>query len=264
MLEEDSDDHQLIVLARNVVAGTPKKYDHIDFKPPAGVAEAAERGLRMRKENGGKGGLTNSQASKSGIRSGVQRAVNLSNRTQCSPAVVMAMYRFFSRFKNNKSGPRARVAWLLWGGDPGFAWARKLKKQMEAADRESGRTASRAEGVSVPLIAGRVADVEGCMYVLVKCGSEPSFARKIASTTSYCPEESCFFTLGRLLQLPEETVRKCFSYYFQHGVNEAAPDYNLRTERMQDTAFVSVLASAVRVFSSPLRCCLSPQFFLSL
>jgi len=56
------------------------KYDHIDFKPPQSVADAAKRGLELRKKNKGKGGLSSQQASKEGIGSGVARAVSLSNR----------------------------------------------------------------------------------------------------------------------------------------------------------------------------------------
>ncbi len=28
------------------------------------------------------------------------------------------------------------IAWKLWGGDAGYAWARKVVRQMEAADAE--------------------------------------------------------------------------------------------------------------------------------
>ena len=125
-------------------AGVPKKYENIDFKPPAGVAAEAKKGLEYRKRNGGKGGLSNEQASKAGIGSGVQRAVNLSNRTEISPRVAKQMKAFFARHEKNKdldSGEKAweskgRVAWLLWGGDAGKAWAEKLCKQMDAADEK--------------------------------------------------------------------------------------------------------------------------------
>jgi len=28
-----------------------------------------------------------------------------------------------------------RIAWALWGGDPGQSWAKKVKKQMESRDK---------------------------------------------------------------------------------------------------------------------------------
>jgi hypothetical protein len=30
-----------------------------------------------------------------------------------------------------------RIAWALWGGDPGQAWANKVSGQMQAADEEA-------------------------------------------------------------------------------------------------------------------------------
>ncbi len=121
-----------------------EKYDHIDFKPPQAVANAAKKGLEYRKKGGG-GGLSNDQASAQGIGSGVQRAVNLKNRDELSPDTVRRMNSFFSRHEKNKSidpefksepwKDRGYVAWLLWGGDPGQAWAKKIVKQMDDADK---------------------------------------------------------------------------------------------------------------------------------
>ena len=56
------------------------KYDHIDFKPSESVANAAKRGLELRKKNKGRGGLSGQQAHKEGVGSGVARAVSLKNR----------------------------------------------------------------------------------------------------------------------------------------------------------------------------------------
>lgn len=120
------------------------KYDHIDFKPPQSVADAAERGLELRKKNKGKGGLNVQQAAKEGIGSGVARAVSLKNRNNLSPSTVKRMKSFFARHqKNNKvdkgkspSEDRGRISHLLWGGDAGKAWAEKVCRQMEAADKK--------------------------------------------------------------------------------------------------------------------------------
>lgn len=120
------------------------KYDHIDFKPPKGVADAAARGLEWRKKNKGKGGLSNQQAKSEGVGSGVQRAVNLKNRDTLSPSTVRRMKAFFSRHEKNKKvekgkqpwEDKGRVAWELWGGNPGYSWAKKVVRQMEAADKK--------------------------------------------------------------------------------------------------------------------------------
>jgi hypothetical protein len=122
----------------------PEKYKHINFKPPKGVAAAAARGLDYRQRAGGQGGLTPSQAAAQGIGSGVARAASLKNRQNQSPKVIRQMVAFFSRHEKNagvdpkfKATPwkdKGHVAWLLWGGDPGRAWATKVRDQMDAAD----------------------------------------------------------------------------------------------------------------------------------
>lgn len=121
-----------------------QRYKHINFTPPESVAAAAEKGLEYRKRAGGKGGLDVSEAKKEGIGSGVQRAVNLKNRDTMSPDTVKRMKAFFDRHEKNKAinpeykdepwRDRGYVAHLLWGGDPGRAWAEKIVKQMNDAD----------------------------------------------------------------------------------------------------------------------------------
>jgi 2'-5' RNA ligase len=132
---------------------TPKKYEHIDFTPPEGVANAAAKGLELRQKASpsNRGGLTVSEAAAQGIGSGVQRAVNLKNRDKVSPKVIKQMRGFLSRSeKSSKISPEHKgtpwndkgyVAWLLWGGDPAVAWTNKVIKQMEAADGKEKRTA---------------------------------------------------------------------------------------------------------------------------
>ena len=130
------------------------KYDPIDFQPPKSVADEAEKGLEYRaKANpSDKGGLTPAEASEQGIGSGVQRATNLKNRTNVSPEVIRQMCAFFARHEKNKGiAPENRdtpwkdkghVAWLLWGGDSGKAWAEKVRGQMDRADEKADKTAS--------------------------------------------------------------------------------------------------------------------------
>jgi len=121
--------------------GAPEKYKHINFKPPKGVASEAAKGLGMRDEY-----------NRGGTDVGIQRARNLKNRDELSPSTIKRMFSFFSRHEKNKKAKgwspgeegypsNGRIAWLLWGGDAGFAWSRKVKEQMEAADKKS-KTAS--------------------------------------------------------------------------------------------------------------------------
>lgn len=129
--------------SRSIVK-TAAKYDHINFRPPESAAKAAERGLELRKKNKGRGGLSAQQAHKQGIGSGVARAVSLKNRKTLSPSTVRRMKAFFDRHEKNKKvdlgkkpwQDRGRIAWLLWGGDPGRSWANKVCRQMDAADKK--------------------------------------------------------------------------------------------------------------------------------
>lgn len=114
--------------------GEPIKKGHT---PPADVARAAARGLELRRKHK-RGGLDVKQAAKHGIGSGVQRAVNLKNRDELSAETVKRMKSFFARHRKNKSGkmpdgtPSAgAIAWLLWGGDAGDRWSKKVVAQLE-------------------------------------------------------------------------------------------------------------------------------------
>ena len=144
------------------------KYDHIDFKPPESVAKAAEKGLEYRKKQGkDKAGLTPEEAAKEGIGSGVQRAVNLKNRDNISPKVIKQMVAFFSRHEKNKAispehknepwKDKGYVAWLIWGGDPGKAWAEKVLRQMEAADKKVGSHFTSDRAIKILSAGGIVA-----------------------------------------------------------------------------------------------------------
>lgn len=118
-----------------VAAERPKKYAHIDFTPPKGAREEAQRGLDWRKEHG-----------RGGTAVGVARARDIANGKELSPETVRRMKAFFDRHKNgagkgSKPGEDGfpspwRIAIALWGGDAGYAWARKVVKQLEAADKE--------------------------------------------------------------------------------------------------------------------------------
>ena len=57
------------------------------------------------------------------------------------------MRSFFARHEVDKQGAgfspgedgfpsNGRIAWALWGGDPGQTWANKVVNQMDSADEE--------------------------------------------------------------------------------------------------------------------------------
>ncbi len=113
------------------------RYDHIDFTPPAGVRAEAQKGLDWRSEYG-----------RGGTAVGVARGRDLSNGTTISPETARRMKAYFDRHEIDKQGEgwspgetgfpsNGRIAWALWGSDPGWAWSRKLVEQMNAADEEN-------------------------------------------------------------------------------------------------------------------------------
>ena len=118
------------------IAETPAKYSKIDFTPPDGVKKAAKTGLKMRKQHG-----------RGGTEVGVARARDLSNGTTISPRTARRMKAYFDRHVIDKEGkgwspgsdgyPSAgRIAWNLWGGNPGRSWANRLVARMNAADEK--------------------------------------------------------------------------------------------------------------------------------
>jgi hypothetical protein len=105
------------------------------YKPTSGMASAARRALKWKKE--GKRG---------GTSVGLARANQLANMENLSESTVARMYSFFSRHEVDKKATGfsageegypspGRVAWDLWGGDAGFSWSRSkwnsIKNQRE-------------------------------------------------------------------------------------------------------------------------------------
>lgn len=109
----------------------------IDTTPTDGMVSAAKRGLELREEYG-----------RGGTSVGVARARDIVNRRELSIDTVKRMYSFFSRHEVDKKAegfnqgeegyPSAgKIAWLLWGGDPGFSWSKKIRDRVEAMDERS-------------------------------------------------------------------------------------------------------------------------------
>lgn len=126
-------------------------YDDVDFTPPQGARDEAAKGLEWRREFG-----------RGGTEVGVARARDISNGKSLSPDTVTRMYSYFSRHEVDKQGtgwspgedgfPSAgRIAWALWGGDPGYAWAKKVREQMESRDSRGSIVAS-GHPISAPVV----------------------------------------------------------------------------------------------------------------
>jgi phage I-like protein len=125
----------------------PKKYSHIDFKPPQGAVTAAKRALKRRAEK------PPSQRGMTAV--GIARARDLANGKTLSPDTVKRMLAYFTRHEVDKKGStwdeygKGRQAWDGWGGDAGFAFARKVVKQMKSVDEKNQKLRAYGEAIQV-------------------------------------------------------------------------------------------------------------------
>lgn len=104
------------------------------YTPTSEMAAEAARGLEWRRK-----------FNRGGTEVGVARARDIANRRSLSAETVLRMRSYFARHEVDKQGegwspsdkgyPSAgRIAWALWGGDAGRAWANKLSRKLEEAD----------------------------------------------------------------------------------------------------------------------------------
>lgn len=119
---------------------TAKSYKAVDYSGislnvPAAVKSEAKRGLDWRAEFN-RGGIGPGQ---------VTARMLIGNKMTI--ARVRKMRAFLARHEVDKQGegfkpgqpgfPSAgRIAWALWGGDPGVAWSNKIMRQVEARERK--------------------------------------------------------------------------------------------------------------------------------
>jgi HK97 family phage prohead protease len=103
----------------------------MSYKPNKGMQEEAERAIRWVEE--GRDG---------GTRIGKIRARQIARGENLSEDTVKRMYSFFSRqegvkdaegFEPGEDGypSPGRVAWGLWGGDPGYSWSKNIVEQLK-------------------------------------------------------------------------------------------------------------------------------------
>lgn len=109
----------------------------INTIPTDAMAKEAIRGLEWREEFG-----------RGGTAVGVARARDIKNKTKLSISTVKRMYSFFSRHEVDKKAEgfrpgekgypsNGRIAWSLWGGDPGFAWAKRKRNEIEKEENRN-------------------------------------------------------------------------------------------------------------------------------
>jgi HK97 family phage major capsid protein len=109
----------------------------IDLVPTDAMVAEAERGLAWRKEFG-----------RGGTEIGVARARDIKNKVDLSPSTIRRMTSFFARHEVDKQAEgfspgedgypsNGRIAWALWGGDPGKSWAEGKARRMTSIDENN-------------------------------------------------------------------------------------------------------------------------------
>jgi hypothetical protein len=107
------------------------------YKPTNEMAQRAELGLKWRDQYG-----------RGGTEVGVARARDISNLRNLSVDTVKRMNSYFARHEIDKQGkgwaqgeegfPSAgRIAWELWGGDPGRDWAARIIARIKREELSS-------------------------------------------------------------------------------------------------------------------------------
>ena len=125
------------------------------FSPTEAMAREATRGLEWRDE-----------FNRGGTEIGVARARDIKNRRNLSLDTVKRMKSYFARHEVDKQGegfspgedgyPSAgRIAWALWGGDPGKSWANNI------VDREDSKSMEPIQHKAVALTLKREPDQDG-------------------------------------------------------------------------------------------------------
>jgi len=107
------------------------------YAPNDGMIAEARRGLDWRQTYG-----------RGGTEVGVARARDIINRRNLSRTTVGRMASYFARHEIDKEGegfrpgepgyPSAgRIAWALWGGDPGKAWANAILREFRTLTNQT-------------------------------------------------------------------------------------------------------------------------------
>jgi lambda family phage portal protein len=116
--EEDEEDADLAEMADD------------GFVPPRAAREEAERGLAWRREYG-----------RGGTAVGIARARDIAAGKPLSASTIKRMVSFFARHEVDKQGKgwspgsegypsNGRIAWAMWGGDSGRAFANKVARKL--------------------------------------------------------------------------------------------------------------------------------------
>lgn len=105
------------------------------YVAPQAVRANARRGLELRKKFG-----------RGGTAVGIARARDIANGSALSLSTIKRMNSFFARHEVDKKGKdwnnsakpsNGKIAWLLWGGDSGWTWAKKIIREQESKEKST-------------------------------------------------------------------------------------------------------------------------------
>ena len=189
---------ELDMVASAVGFDLKKKEKKIELAVPnKGMMEEAKKGLEWRRKYGRGGTLV-----------GVARARDIANGKDLPDETIGRMASFFARHEVDKQGegfnpgepgfPSAgRIAWALWGGDPGKSWAEAQMKRREMAARTGPKSASQTPAPPKERIKGSKTNPAGTASTRSKAGdieisaaTEEALKNKIAEYKKRYPTKT--------------------------------------------------------------------------
>ena len=137
LMDEGYEQDQAVAIAYSMCSGKGleesigKAVSDIDTKPPASVASNAQRALDVRE--------TKPESQRGMTDVGIARARDLANRANLSEDTIRRMVAYFERHQSDKQGEtwdeqgKGWQAWNGWGGDEGWAWAKRKVEEFDNA-----------------------------------------------------------------------------------------------------------------------------------
>jgi len=205
--------------------------------PTQAMADEAQRGLDWRAEYG-----------RGGTEVGVARARDISNRKDLSNETIGRMVSYFARhevdkdaqgFRQGEDGyPSAgRIAWALWGGDPGKSWADKewAKIQDEGAEKMMMRKNIVLDNVGLKFAKGETGGFSGYASVFggvdsyndtIMAGAYKGVIERIKSGAARMPKmfvnhKSYELPVGKWLEIAEDSKGLLMEGELTPGMSDA-------------------------------------------
>jgi predicted transcriptional regulator len=160
-----------------------KAISDINLTPTDAMAAAARRGLEWRQEY-----------NRGGTAVGVARARDIANKKTLSPSTVRRMKSFFARHEVDKQAtgwssgedgfPSAgRIAWELWGGEPGKSWANAKDAQLDREEQKMTKSSEErvffCEKDSVALVGEDNHTCPSCSEEMKQIGFTENFDQEV-------------------------------------------------------------------------------------